>query len=130
MAELRQAQAKAKEVEPRHIHVIRIEIGKDGGHVVHHEMRGGDPQYFGGGEEGPHIFGHEDGEKLIDHIKKHGKIKTKEGEEESGELEDEKDSPKKSNKKHEKREEAKDEESEEDTEENEEGEGEDEGEKE
>lgn len=121
MAEMRTAQAKAKE-EPRHIHAIRIEIGKDGGHVVHHEMRGGSPEYFGGGEEGPHIFGHEDGEKLLDHIKKHANIKTKEGEEESGEMEDEKDSPKKANKRHAKKEEAKDEESEEDTEENEEGE--------
>ena len=123
MAEMRTAAAKPK-TEPRHIHAIRIEIGKDGGHVVHHEMRGGNPETWGGGEEGPHIFGEEDGEKLLDHIKKHGQINTKAGEEESGELEDEKDSPSKANKKKDKREAAKDEESEEDTEENEEGESE------
>jgi hypothetical protein len=106
MAELRTAAAKPK-TEPRHIHTIRIEIGKDGGHVVHHEYRGGDPEYFGGGEEGPHIFGAEDGEKLLDHIKKHAGIK--ESTDEEGK-EDEKEKPEKANKRHEEREEAKDEE--------------------
>lgn len=125
MAELRTAKAEPR-VTPRHIHALRIELGnpkEGGGHIVHHEYRGGGPEYMGSGEEeGPHIFGAEDGEKLIAHIRKHTGIKEKEGEEE--ELEDEKDSPKKANAKHEKRENAKDEESEEDTEENEEGESE------
>jgi hypothetical protein len=121
MAELKMAEAKPKPAEKRHVHAIRIEIGKSGGHVVHHEMRGGNPEEFGGGEEKPHIFGKDDGEKLLDHIKKHAKIKIKEGEEEA--IEDEKDSPKKSNKKHEEREEAHDEESDEDTKKESESEG-------
>jgi hypothetical protein len=128
MAELRTAKAEPR-VEPRRLHALRIELGnpkEGGGHIVHHEHRGGDPEYMGSGEEeGPFIFGPEDGEKLLDHVKKHAKIKGKETkhEEEDEELEDEKDSPKKSNKKHEEREEAKDEESDEDTEEENEDEG-------
>ncbi len=106
MAQLKTAQAKPKEAEPRHVHAIRIEIGKDGGHVVRHEMRGGSPEVFGGGEEGPHIFGAEDGEKLLAHLKKHANISSTKPEEE-----DERESPEKANKKHKEREKASDEES-------------------
>jgi len=106
MAEVRSAQAKPK-VEPRHIHAIRIEIGKDGGHVVHHEMRGGGPEDFGGGEEQPHIFGKEDGEKLMAHIQKHAKVGGKiKGKEDKDELESEDEGPSKGNKKHKERENA------------------------
>jgi hypothetical protein len=106
MAQLRTAAAKPK-TEPKRLHAIRIEIGKDGGHVVHHEHRGGNPMDFGGGEEHPYIFGAEDGEKLSAHLNKHLGLKGDlKGEEHEEKLEHEDDGPSKGNKKHKERENA------------------------
>ena len=106
MAELRSAKAERKHEEPR-LHSIHIEIGKDGGHVVHHEMRGGNPGDFGGGEEHPYIFGKEDGEKLSAHLKKHLGLKDElKGERHEEKLEHEDDGPSEGNKKHKERENA------------------------
>lgn len=60
---------KEKEAKPvkRHVHKMEIERGANGGHVVHHEMRGGkegEPS-----RTGPHVIANND--ELHDHVDEH-----------------------------------------------------------
>lgn len=104
MAEVKTAATpqKKKKKELEAIHVTR---GKNGGHVVKHvyTFKGSTDEPWQSNEEEEHIFGKEDGEKLIGHIKKHMKIKEAP---EGMELEEERDSADEGNAKHKEREHA------------------------
>lgn len=104
MAEIKTAEAPKKKAKKELSH-ITIKEGEKGGHVVTHHFTSSGPEYFSGGEE-EHIFGKEDGEKLLDHLTKKMHIK---GAPKGEELEDEHEPVDKANKKHAEREESHDE---------------------
>jgi hypothetical protein len=82
MAELRTAAAPQKKSK-RELDHIQIREGENGGHVVkhifQHNYQNTDEPWQSNEEE--HVFADGEGEKLIDHLKKHAHIKSGEGEE-------------------------------------------------
>jgi hypothetical protein len=104
MAEVKTAETPQKKAK-KQLEEVHITRGKNGGHVVKHVygFKGSTSEPWQANEEEEHIFGKEDGEELLAHLKKHMKIK---GEDESNEMEDEKDDSGKGNAKHKEREHA------------------------
>lgn len=58
---------KAKKTEKRHVHKMTIERARSGGHIVHHEMRGGAEGE--GSDGGNHVL--PDNDALHAHIDQH-----------------------------------------------------------
>lgn len=58
------------------LHHIELRRAKNGGHVVrhHHDYEGGPRPMMDTGEPEEHIFGKDEGGKLIQHLVKHAKI--------------------------------------------------------
>jgi hypothetical protein len=80
MAEARTAEAPQKK-KKKELTGVEIKQGEKGGHVVTHRYTGGDEPWQSNEETFP--FGKEDGEELLNHLKKHLAIKSGESEEQT-----------------------------------------------
>jgi hypothetical protein len=81
MAEARTAAAPQKKPKKELSHV-EVHMGEKGGHVVKHIFQQNyEPTDMASQTNEEHIFGAGEGEKLLDHLKKHLSIKSGEGEE-------------------------------------------------